>query len=162
MPRPFLFHFRKPMALGLSFCLLQATSWAQNTVSIEPVRPVGPMYKRPYLAVSVPDVRLGNSSRLGALIKGGNLYLTAADAISLALENNIDLEISRYNPVLLAWRLERSQAGGALPGVQSGSSQASLQCAHWCGWKASRRQESGPQELDSCGRGAHLSHTPGS
>ena len=125
MPRPFLFHFRKPMALGLSFCLLQATSWAQNTVSIEPVRPVGPTYKRPYLAVSVPEVRLGNSSRLGALIKGGNLYLTAADAISLALENNIDLEISRYNPVLLAWRLERSQAGGALPGVQSGSSQAS-------------------------------------
>jgi len=47
------------------------------------------------------------------------------DAIALALENNIDIENARYNISLTAWNLERSQAGGALPGVPSGSTQAS-------------------------------------
>jgi len=59
------------------------------------------------------------------LIRAGKLYLTAHDAIALALENNIDIENARYNASLMAWNLERSQAGGALPGVPSGSSQAS-------------------------------------
>jgi outer membrane protein TolC len=52
------------------------------------------------------------------------LYLTAQDAIALALENNIDIEVSRYNPFISQWQLERAQAGGALPGVPSGASQA--------------------------------------
>ncbi len=125
MPRPRFLQLRKPLALGLTYCLLQTTAWAQSSTSIEPVRPVAPLYKRPYLAVSVPDIRLANSSRFGTLLRGGNLYLTANDAIKLALENNIDIEIARYNPVMLAWRLERSEAGGSLPGVPSGSSQAS-------------------------------------
>lgn len=52
------------------------------------------------------------------------LYLTVQDAIALALENNIDLEVARYNPILSEWQLERSQAGGALPGVPSSASNA--------------------------------------
>jgi outer membrane protein TolC len=52
------------------------------------------------------------------------LYLTKQDAIALALENNIDIEVSRYNPLISEWQLERAQAGGALPGVPSGASQA--------------------------------------
>ena len=52
------------------------------------------------------------------------LYLTAQDAIALVLENNIDLEVSRYNPFISEWNLERAEAGGALPGVPSGASQA--------------------------------------
>ena len=52
------------------------------------------------------------------------LYLTVQDAIALALENNIDIEVARYNPILAEWQLERSRAGGALPGVPSGASQA--------------------------------------
>ncbi len=47
------------------------------------------------------------------------LYLTVQDAIALALENNIDIEVARYNPILAEWQLERSRAGGALPGVPS-------------------------------------------
>ena len=58
------------------------------------------------------------------LIRAGNLYLTAQDAIALALENNIDIEVARYGPVFRNWQLERSQAGGALPGVPSSASQA--------------------------------------
>jgi outer membrane protein TolC len=52
------------------------------------------------------------------------LYLTVQDAIAMALENNLDIEVARYNPIVSAWNLERSQAGGALPGVPGGASQA--------------------------------------
>jgi outer membrane protein len=104
-------------------CLV-SVSWAQDTASIEPVRPRAPIIVRPYLPVSVPPIRLANSERLGELVRAGMLYLTAQDAIALALENNIDIEISRYNPLLSEWQLERAMAGGALPGVPSGASQA--------------------------------------
>ena len=63
-------------------------------------------------------------TRLRQLIRAGMLYLTAQDAIALVLENNIDIEVSRYNPFISEWNLERAEAGGALPGVPSGASQA--------------------------------------
>jgi outer membrane protein TolC len=67
---------------------------------------------------------LANSSRLKDLIRAGSLYLTVQDAIALVLENNLDIEVARYNPILAAWQLERAQAGGALPGVPAPASQA--------------------------------------
>jgi outer membrane protein TolC len=67
---------------------------------------------------------LSNSGRIGDLIRAGILYLTAQDAVALALENNIDLEVARYNPLIAAWNLTRSEAGGALPGVPSAAAQA--------------------------------------
>jgi outer membrane protein TolC len=70
--------------------------------------------------VAVPPVRLANSGRLAQLIRGGILYLTADDAIALALENNVDIESSRYDSA--GWRLNRAEAGGALPGVPTASS----------------------------------------
>ncbi len=100
------------------------TTWAQQQPSIDVQRPTGFILVRPYEAVFVPPVRLHNSLRLQDLIRGGKLYLTVQDAIALALENNIDIETDRYNPLLDAWNLERAQAGGALPGVPSGTSQA--------------------------------------
>lgn len=94
-------------------------------MGIEPIRPTGPILVRPYKPTIVPPQRLGDSGRMQMLIRAGKLYLTVHDAIALALENNIDIENARYNFPILAWDLERSQAGGALPGVPSGSSQAS-------------------------------------
>ena len=44
----------------------------------------------------VPPIDVSNSSRMEQLIRAGNLYLSLNDAISLALENNIGLEIQRY------------------------------------------------------------------
>ena len=60
-----------------------------------------------------------NSPRLSQLIRGGTLYLTVQDAIALAIENNIDLEVQRYNPLLSQWALERAEAGGPLRGVNT-------------------------------------------
>jgi outer membrane protein len=97
---------------------------AAQQPTIDPVRPSAPVAVRPYLAPYVPPIRLVNSGRLANLVRAGMLYLTVQDAIALALENNIDIEVARYNPILAEWQLERSQAGGALPGVPSGAAQA--------------------------------------
>jgi outer membrane protein TolC len=97
----------------------------QPEIGIEPVRPTAPILWRPYLPAKVPPARLSNSDRMQLLIRAGKLYLTVHDAIALALENNLDIEYARYNISLAAWNLERSQAGGTLPGVPSGSSQVS-------------------------------------
>ena len=105
-------------SLLLAFCLPAWTQQHQD--DINPVRPTGPVILRPYLPATIPPVRLGNSGRLHELIRGGILYLTAQDAIALALENNIDIESNRYDAT--GWRLERAQAGGALPGVPTGAS----------------------------------------
>ena len=107
------------------FCCLWPVSLVQaQQDAIEPLRPSAPVLWRPYLAPDVPPVRLNNSGRLHELIRAGILYLTAKDAIAIALENNIDLEVDRYNPLTAQWNLERAQAGGALPGVPAGSTQA--------------------------------------
>ncbi len=47
-----------------------------------------------YQPRTVPPINLANTSRLDALIKAGNLYLTAQDVVSLVLENNIDIEVN--------------------------------------------------------------------
>jgi outer membrane protein TolC len=112
--------FREAAALTGCFAQLVCAQQA----GIAPVRPVAPLYKRPYSEATVPPARLGNSPRLANLIRAGKLYLSPHDAIALALENNIDLEVARYQPLMLEWQLERAEAGGALPGVPSGSSLA--------------------------------------
>jgi outer membrane protein len=75
---------------------------------------------RPYRQRYVPPANLRNSTRLEALIRGGNLYLTAQDAIALAIENNIDIEIQRYGPLLGREVIRRANGGGALRNVGVG------------------------------------------
>src|SRR5678809_812295 len=41
-------------------------------------------------------INITNSGRVDLLIRSGNMYLSLSDAIALALENNIDVEVSRY------------------------------------------------------------------
>jgi outer membrane protein TolC len=72
---------------------------------------------------STPAIRLHNSSRLNGLIRAGNLYLTVADALALAIENNLNLEIDRYGPLNADAQLQRARAGGPLRGILSGSAQ---------------------------------------
>jgi outer membrane protein TolC len=112
-------------ALATTLCCLCSISLIRAQQSaIEPVKPAVPAIVRPYMAPEIPPVRVANSGRLRDLVRAATLYLTAQDAIALALENNIDIEVARYNPLVSAWQLERAQAGGALPGVPSNASQA--------------------------------------
>lgn len=87
------------------------TAWGQQQ-SITAQKPTGFIFTRPYKAASVPPIRTGNSMRLRDLMRGGKIYLTVQDAVALALENNIDLEIDRYNPLIGVWNIERAEAGG--------------------------------------------------
>jgi outer membrane protein TolC len=75
---------------------------------------------RPYQPRSVPPINLANTTRIGALTRNGNLYLTSHDVVALALENNIDIEVQRYGPLLAREVLRRAQGGGALRSVGSG------------------------------------------
>ena len=89
-------------------------------------RPLG-FLTRPYQQRAVPAVNLTNSGRLSGLIRSGSLYLSARDVVALALENNIDIEIQRYGPLMARQDIERARVGGALrapstaiaPGPQS-------------------------------------------
>ncbi|MCU1329253.1 MAG: outer rane efflux protein, partial [Bryobacterales bacterium] len=75
-----------------------------------------------------PEVRVPrdtNSPRLDGLIRSGQLRLTLADAIALAIENNLNLEAARYGPLLSEWALKRAEAGGPVRGVPSASAQVS-------------------------------------
>ncbi len=118
---------RKCVAAALCLVCVNPVSWAQQQAqqqNIAPEKPGGSVLLRSYRASTIPPVRLSNSLRLRDLVRTGNLYLTAQDAIALALENNIDVESARYTPLIDASQLQRFEAGGALPGVPSGTSQA--------------------------------------
>ncbi len=53
-----------------------------------------------------------NSPRLNSLIRDGKLYLSLRDAIDLALENNLDIVIARYNLPIAQMDILRTKAGG--------------------------------------------------
>jgi outer membrane protein len=85
-------------------------------------KPRGTLLVRSYLTPTVPPVNLGNSDHLHSLIRAGHLYLTVQDAIAVAVENNLDLEVDRYGPLAAEWAVERAQGGGPLRGVTNGNS----------------------------------------
>lgn len=64
-----------------------------------------------------PPVRFENSQRVHDLIRAGNLYLSLQDALALALENNLDIELQRYLLPQGATELLRSQGGGTTRGL---------------------------------------------
>jgi len=74
-------------------------------------------FTRPYRAQEVPPVNLANSPRLEALLRAGRIYLSLQDAVALALENNLDIAVQRYGPLMADASLLRAEAGGLLRGV---------------------------------------------
>jgi len=115
--------FQRCVTATLWFASAAPLAWPQQA-SIVPEAAAAPSVFRAYLVPEVPPARLGNTSRLASLERAGTLYLSAADAVALALENNIDIEVARYNPLIMDWNLTRSEAGGLLPGVPSNAAQA--------------------------------------
>ncbi len=73
----------------------------------------------PYRPAVPPPNNLTNSTRIESLLRAGNLYLSLQDAISLALENNLDIAIQRYAPMIADSALEIAQAGGFARGVST-------------------------------------------
>ena len=82
-----------------------------------------PIPIRSYAPPTVSTWRQSNSKRLHDLLRAGKLYLTVQDALALAIENNLNLEVDRYGPLLAQSALERQKAGGPLRGVPSAAAQ---------------------------------------
>jgi outer membrane protein len=71
----------------------------------------------PYKPRTVAPVNFTNAAHIRDLIRGGNLYLSLADALALAIENNLDIELQRYAIPMGESELLRAQGGGLVRGV---------------------------------------------
>jgi outer membrane protein TolC len=106
--------------LACFFVGLMATASAQTNASVSFDMPKSRNPFSAYLPSDVPEPQLANSPLLGQLIRDGKLYLSLKDAIRLALENNLDLAIARYNLPIANMDVLRTQAGGVFRGVNTG------------------------------------------
>ena len=120
-------------ALGVSgaACWAQETPAAptpQNTPEARPLpvlnyaKPVShfPNPVGPYTPRHVAPPNLANTARIDGLMHDGKLYLSLNDAIALALENNLDIAIARYNLNIADTDVLRAKSGSTILGVPLG------------------------------------------
>src|SRR5262249_41237581 len=106
----------------MQFLLFAVATWAQTSSGPPQIgihESGGPFDRilRPYRPTYVPPVSFRDSNRIESLLRGGNLYLSLQDAIALALENNLDVELQRFGPRFAETDLLRSKGGAALRGI---------------------------------------------
>ncbi len=119
------------------FATLTLAGWAQepataptpqNTPEARPLpvmdyaKPVShfPNPIGPYTARHLPPPNLANTARIDSLMHDGKLYLSLNDAIALALENNLDIAIARYNLNIADTDVLRAKAGAQILGTNLG------------------------------------------
>jgi outer membrane protein TolC len=74
----------------------------------------------PYTARHVSAPNLANTARIDQLMHDGKLYLSLNDAVALALENNLDIAIQRYNLNIADTDVLRAKSGASILGVNAG------------------------------------------
>jgi outer membrane protein TolC len=79
-----------------------------------------PHLLQPYTSQQLAPPNLGNSPRIDALMRDGKIYLSVDDAVALALENNLDLDIARYNLNIAEADVLRAKSGASILGVNTG------------------------------------------
>jgi outer membrane protein len=112
--------FQAPLSFVCTLLLIASSAFSQTAIRIEPPKGGLGWLTRPYQQRTVSPINLANTNRLEALVRAGNLYLTAQDVIALALENNLDIEIQRYGPLLAREVTKRAKGGGILRSVGVG------------------------------------------
>jgi len=80
----------------------------------------------PYLMPNVPESKMSNSDRLRSLLSDGKLHLSIPDLIELALENNLDIAVARYQISYAHTDLLRTQGGGAARGFTGSFASSAL------------------------------------
>src|SRR5437763_868804 len=106
-----------------------------------------------YRPHTVPMVTWEDSTRIDRLIRAGRIYLSLRDAIALALENNLDIEVARISPKLSDANLLRASAGALLRNVNNSISQGPS--------SASLGALAGANSLGSTGSGSGAGGTTG-
>lgn len=102
---------RKTLVLLLAACLIAPVEAADV--------PGGwAKFSRPWRPSSVPAPNWNSTSRYADLLKAGQLYLSLRDAIAIAIENNLDVELQRYNLLAARQDLLRAQGGGTTRGLE--------------------------------------------
>jgi len=71
----------------------------------------------PYMEHRLAPVDLANSPLIRQLLRSGNIYLSLSDAIALAIQNNLDVQLERYNMPAADTELLRAKGGGLLRGL---------------------------------------------
>ena len=132
------------------FCLMAATSFAQTApaqTAVPPGPPLTPLpqapmpqrrdhpysdqdYSRgkrqwpnPFVVYSVREVaplNVTNSGRSDRLLIDGKMYLSLNDAVAMALEDNLDIGIQRYNLSIADTDILRTGSGAVALGVNAG------------------------------------------
>lgn len=129
--------FRRTLAVVLAGALT-AMSWAQTAAQPAQTVPESPKpqgfvatdYSKPnshfpnpiapYRPHTVPPPDLNNTPRIEQLMQNGKLMLSMNDAVALAMENNLDIAIQRYNLNIAETDILRTKAGASTLGVNSG------------------------------------------
>jgi outer membrane protein len=81
----------------------------------------------PYSPIKIDEPGLTNSPRIDQLIHDGKLELSLQETVELALENNMDIVVQRYNPWFADTGILKAAAGGfggGTPGAVFGGSSA--------------------------------------
>jgi outer membrane protein len=74
----------------------------------------------PYKPIRIEEPMLTNSPRADQLVHDGKLEISLQDAVELALENNLDIAVQRYNPWFADAGILKANAGGSGGGVPGG------------------------------------------
>ena len=85
-----------------------------------------PSFWDPYQVPYVPEAKMSNSERLHSLLLDGKLHLSIQDTIELALENNLDIAVARYNIAYSQTDILRTKGGGAARGFSGSFSSSAL------------------------------------
>ena len=92
-------------------------------------QPAGRLLGNPihmYRPTTIPKANFVNSVRLRDLVKDGKIYLSLSDALALALENNYDIAIARYDLDIADSDILRSRTGATLLGAPAGLVEGTL------------------------------------
>jgi outer membrane protein TolC len=111
-------HLRNLLVWMMVGLMASASAQTNGSVSLDMPKSRSPFSA--YSAATTPEPSLTNSPGLTQLIRDGKLYLSLKDAIRLALENNLDIAIARYNLPIADMDILRTQAGGIFRGVNTG------------------------------------------
>src|SRR5580704_9984108 len=98
------------------------TSPAQRYTSVDYSQPRSqfPNVIAPYKPGYVPPPDLSNTARIQQLMRDGKIRLSMNEAVALALENNLDLVLARYNLNIADTDVLRAEAGANILGVNTG------------------------------------------